>query len=141
MEGNQRLAQRVSAGLTRQAGRRFGLTLGVAFLALTAVLAWRGRDTAAIVTGVVGGVLAASGLAIPTRLGPVERGWMALAHALSRITTPILMGIVYYVTVVPIGVVMRLLGRNPLVRAKAGEGYWIATEPETRSPERMRRQF
>jgi hypothetical protein len=66
---------------------------------------------------------------------------MALAHALSRITTPILMGIVYYVTVVPIGIVMRLVGRNPLVRAKTGAGYWIDTTPESQSPERMRRQF
>ena len=135
------MAERVPAGLTRQAGRRFGLTLGFAFLALTVVLVWRGRDGAAMVTGGVGAVLAVAALAIPTRLAPVERGWMALAHALSRITTPLLMGIVYYVTVVPIGVVMRLLGRNPLVHARTGGGYWIGTAPETRSSERMRRQF
>jgi hypothetical protein len=141
MEGVQRLAQGVSVGLTRQAGRRFGLTLGLAFLALTAVLVWRGRDSAAVVTGVGGVVLLVAGLAIPTRLAPVERAWMALAHALSRVTTPILMGIVYYVTVVPIGIVMRVLGRNPLVRARTGAGYWIETGQEARTPERMRRQF
>ena len=127
--------------MTRQAGRRFGFTLGLAFLALSALLAWRGRETGAMVTGGVGAVLLVAGFAVPTRLAPVERAWMALAHALSRITTPLLMGIVYYVTVVPIGVMRRLLGRNPLVHARTAAGYWIATGPETRSPERMRRQF
>ena len=141
MEGDWRLAQRVPAGLTPRAGRRFGLTLGVAFLVLSALFVWRGRDTPAMVTGVVGTLLGLAALAVPTRLGPVERGWMALARALSSITTPILMGIVYYVTVVPIGVVMRLLGRNPLVRARTGAGFWVDTAPESRSPERMRRQF
>ena len=141
MEGVRRLADRVSAGLSAREGRRFGLTLGIAFLVLTAVLAWRDRALAAGVTTVLGGVLVLAGLVIPTRLGPVERAWMVLAHAISRATTPVFLGIVYFVTIAPMGLVMRLLGRNPLVHHETEGGFWIETKPESRRPDHMHHQF
>ena len=124
------MAQRVPARLTASAGRRFGLTVGVAFLALGALLLWRDRELGAAIAGSVGGILALAGLVAPTRLGPIERGWMAFAHAISKVTTPIFMGIVYYVTVVPIGLGMRLFRRNPLTRDEADGGFWIAREAD-----------
>lgn len=60
----------------------------------------------------IGGSLVVAALLVLQRLGPVERVWVALAHAISKVTTPILMGIVYFLVVTPIGLVMRLLGRN-----------------------------
>ncbi len=133
------MAGRVSARLTTAAGRRFGLTLGVAFMALGAVLLWRGQQPVAAVAGTIGIALAVSGIVIPTWLGPVERGWMALAHAISRVTTPILMWLVYYITIFPIGVIMRVLGRNPLVRTTKGNSRWV--ERESRNADHMNHQF
>ena len=141
MEGVTRLADRVSAGLSRSEGRRFGLTLGIAFLVLTAVLVWRDRPLAGGVTAVLGTVFVLAGLLIPTRLGRVERAWMALARAISKVTTPVFMGIVYFVTIVPVGVVMRMLGRNPLVHGQTEGGFWIKTKPESRRPDHMHHQF
>ncbi len=127
--------------MTASAGRRFGLTVGVAFLALGALLLWRDRELGAAIAGSVGGILALAGLVAPTRLGPIERGWMAFAHAISKVTTPIFMGIVYYVTVVPIGLGMRLFRRNPLTRDEADGGFWIAREPDDARRGGMHRQF
>ena len=141
MEGVRRLADRVSVRLTAGQGRRFGLTLGIAFLVLTAVLIWRDRQLAGTITAALGGVFVLAALVIPTRLGPVERAWMALAHAISKVTTPILMGIVYFVTVVPVGIVMRLLGRNPLVHDQADDGFWIKPDHKSRRPDHMHHQF
>jgi hypothetical protein len=133
------LAPRVSTRLTASKGRRFGFTLGFGFLALGALLLWRDRQIGAAVTGGLGIVMLLAGLLIPTLLGPVERGWMALAHAISKVTTPIFMALVYFLTIFPIGAVMRVLGKNPLVRTVKDGGFWVARE--RRDANHMKHQF
>ncbi len=78
-----------------------------------------------MVTGSLGGLLVLAGLLVPTRLGPVERGWMAFAHKISKITTPIVMGIVYFFVVAPIGAAMRVFGRNPLKPTVRDGSLWV----------------
>jgi hypothetical protein len=133
------MAGRIPARLTAAQGRRFGLTLGIAFLALGALLLWRDREAAAAVAGTIGAVMVLAGLIIPTRLGPIERGWMAFAHAISKITTPIFMAIVYYVTIAPMGVLMRLMRRNPVNRRAADGSFWVVHEHK--NVDQMNRQF
>jgi hypothetical protein len=126
--------------LTSAAGRRFGLTVGGAFLAIALLAWWRGRPGAASVLAALGVALAGAGLLIPAHLGPVERAWMALAHAISKVTTPIVMGIMYFLIITPIGIMRRLLGGNPLVHTQAERSYWKSRPAETRRSS-MRRQF
>ena len=109
---------------------------------LTSILVWRNRNFAALITGGIGSLLVAAGLVVPTMLHPVERAWMAMAHAISRVTTPIFLGIVYFLVVTPIGLVMRALGRNPLTRKKSETGsYWITTADGASERGGMTRQF
>jgi DMSO reductase anchor subunit len=128
------LAGPVRARLTAREGRRFGLTVGLAFLALAGVLVWRQHETAAVVCGALGALLALGALIAPTRLGPVERAWMALALLISRVTTPIFMGIVYFLVLTPMALAMRMAGKNPLRHRAAEGGYWVrrATSGEGR---------
>jgi hypothetical protein len=128
------LAERVRARLTASEGRRFGLTVGIAFLALAGVLLWRGRETAGVVSAAIGIPLAVAALVVPTRLGPVERAWMRLALLISKVTTPVFMGIVYFLVLTPMALVMRMTGRNPLRHRPAEDGYWVrrATSGEGR---------
>ncbi len=51
-------------------------------------------------------------------------GWMAFAHALSRVTTPMIFGLLYFVLVTPMGFVRRTVGRSPLVRKGGQLSYW-----------------
>ncbi len=133
------MARRVSTRLTVAKGRRFGFTLGFGFLAVAAILLWRDHQPAAAVAGGLGTVMALAGLVIPTWLGPIERGWMALAHAISKVTTPIFMALVYYITIFPIGVIMRAFRRNPLVHAAEKGGFWQTHE--RRDADHMKHQF
>src|SRR5947208_3461818 len=73
VEGERRLEQRIPAGLSTAKARKFGLTVGPAFLVLSGVLLWRGRYPAATVTGSLGGLLILLALVAPRVLGPVER--------------------------------------------------------------------
>ena len=142
MEGRRGLAARISTGLSpAKQGRRFGLTVGGAFVALTVVLLWRRHEVAASVTGALGAVLILGAIVVPRWLLPIERAWMAMAHAISKVTTPLILGIVYFLVVAPIGVVMRMLGRNPLLHGVRGGGFWFDRSLEETKRGGLDRQF
>ena len=141
MEGGRGLATGIPARLSASEGRRFGFTVGAAFLLLAAISTWRGHTTAPWVLGSLGAALGLGGLLIPGHLGPVYRGWMQLAHLLSKVTTPLVLGVVYFGVITPAGFFMRLSGRNPLVHPQAGGGYWERRTPRPDPKEGMRRQF
>jgi saxitoxin biosynthesis operon SxtJ-like protein len=124
MGGERELETGVSARLTAAEGRKFGLLVGGAFLALGALLWWRTHLTAASVALVLGSALIAGGLVAPTRLGPIYRGWMALALAISKVTTPVFMGVIFFLVLVPTGLLARLLGHRPLSRPRDAATYW-----------------
>ncbi len=135
------MAAGVSAGLTPSQGRRFGVTVGAAFLLLAAVSWWRDHQNATSVLGGLGAALALAGLIIPTYLGPVERVWMRLAHTISKITTPIVMGAMYVLVLTPVGWLRRTLGGNPLVHGQQGAGFWRPRPEGARRSGSLRRQF
>lgn len=141
MEGNRRLATRVPARLTAEQGRKFGLTLGIAFLALAAFFLWRGVDIALYATAAIGTVMLVSAFAVPTLLGPIERAWMGLALVISRVTTPLIMGIVYFFVVTPIGLIMRAAGRNPLRDPAAHTSVWTTRSEDRSGRGGMEHQF
>ncbi len=127
-----------SARLTPADGRRFAFTLAAAFAVLAGVSWWRSHQTAATVLGALAAALAIAGVLVPARLGPVQRAWMGLAHAISRVTTPIFMGLVYFVVITPIGFMRRIVGGNPL-RAHQGASGWVDREGAPRGD--LTRQF
>lgn len=119
------MAHRVPARLTAAEGRKFGLTLGGAFLALAAISLWRGSLLAPRILGAIAVALIAAGVIAPTALGPVNRAWMGLAERLSKITTPIAMGLLFYLVITPIGLLMRLFGNRPLDHRSKRDSFWI----------------
>lgn len=135
------MAETISARLTARQGRRFGVTVGVAFLVLAAVLWWRDRTTGAAIVASAGTALMIAGLAVPTALGPVERAWMAFARSLSKVTTPIVMGIVYFLVIFPIGFAMRILNRSPLAVKATNDSFWVPRAGEEDRRGGMKHQF
>ena len=135
------MAARVPARLTAGQGRRFGLTVGGAFIVLASVMWWRDHPWAATTLGSLGGALALAGLAVPTHLGPVERAWMALAHAISRVTTPIVMAVMYFIVLTPVGLLRRVVATNPLVHEDTAAGFWRPRPAGRRRSASMERQF
>lgn len=135
------MAERAAAGLSRAEARRFAWTVGAAFVVLGGVAAWRGRAFAAMVLFGAGALLLLAGLAAPGRLGPVYRAWMGLAVLLSRVTTPIVLAIMYFLILTPIALVARLVGRNPIDRRPVGGSYWVERPAARRRGSDLRRQF
>ncbi len=135
------MAHHDSARLTTRDLRDFGLKTGGAFLVLGGLMFWREHPIGAWALGGLGAFLVVGGLAGWGLLRPFHKGWFAFSHALSRVTTPILLGILYFGVLTPIGVILRLAGKNPL-RHQAGQyGYWHRRAEGQRQRRDMNRQF
>jgi multisubunit Na+/H+ antiporter MnhG subunit len=122
--------------------RRFGLTVGGIFLLLAAISLWRGHEIPPRVLGTLGVLLVVPGLLFPRVLGPVERVWMRFAEVLAFVNTRLILGLVFYVVLTPIGAVMRLF-RDPLDR-RLDDGTasnWAQRPIEPVDPARYRHQF
>ena len=132
-----------SSRLTPAEGRRFAWTLALAFAVIGSLAQWRGRERVAVIFAIVAGLFLIAGLVAPSRLGPVERAWMGLARAISRVTTPLFMGIVYFLVLTPTGLLRRAVTKRTLSPTRSGETFWVTRKPV--DPEaarrRMERQF
>ncbi len=129
----------IPARLSTAEGRKFGLLVGGVMLALSGVSHWRGHTVAPIVLAALGGFLVVGGALVPARMGPIYRAWMGLASLLSKITTPIFMGIIYYLIFTPVGLVRKAFGHNSL-RRPPGDTFWIDRPPGKRRGD-LQRQF
>jgi hypothetical protein len=127
------------AEFTPQEGRKFGVTVGLAFLALATFVWWKEPDHLSWkIMGGVGAALFVAGLVIPGMLGPVYRGWMKFALLLSKVTTPIIMGIIYFGLFLVTGLLRRKMGKNQMVRTQQDGTFWV-TRDHTRA--NLERQF
>jgi hypothetical protein len=117
--------------------REFGIFMLIA-LSVASVIAFR-RGVAlhwAIVPGACGVVLALVALVRPALVRPIAEAWAALGHVLGRVTTPILLVVVFVVVVLPLGLLLRLLGKDPmrLRRDASAKTYWIERERKSFEP-------
>lgn len=88
-------------------------------------------------------LLATVALAAPTVLAPLNRLWLKLGLVLYKIVNPVVMALIFVTTIIPVGILMRLCGKDPLrlKREPDAASYWIAREPPGPAPETMRNQF
>jgi len=95
--------------------RKFGLTVGGVFLLLGVLSWWRGHSVPPLVLGSLGTLLVVPGLLAPRILAPVERRWMAFASLLGEVNARLILTVVFFALVTPIGFVLRLR-HDPLDR-------------------------
>ncbi len=89
----------------------------------------------------VGGALVLWALIAPDTLRSVYRVWMRFALILSRITTPLIMGLAYCLVITPTAFIMRIMGRDPMARRfdKKAESYRITSKKAPK--EQMEKPF
>ena len=135
-----------SVDSSRKALRSFGLLVGGVVLAIAAIVLWR-RDwtpgTAVFVLSAIGGGLLLLGATFPVLLKPIYSVWMALAVILGFIMTRVILTIVFYLVVTPIGLVMRATGRDPLSRKLDADAptYWLEKSYADESPARLEKYY
>lgn len=123
--------------------RTFGLVFVVVF-SLIAVWPWLfGNGSVRLWSAAVAGLLLLLALIIPRVLAPLNRLWMKFGLLLHHIVNPVVMGLIFFLTVTPTALVFKAMRKDPL-RLKydrEAKSYWIDRDPPGPAPESMSQQF
>lgn len=122
--------------------RGFGLVFAAVFLIIAA---WplmhlqAPRWWALGLAAAMGAIAAAK----PSLLSHANRLWTRFGVALGNIAGPLAVGVLFYAIVTPLGLLMRLTGKDPLRLSidAAAESYWIARRPPGPPPDSLTNQF
>jgi hypothetical protein len=116
-----------------------GFCLLMAAVALVRYGSW--PVAAALGLGAVASI--ALGLLRPAWMRIVFLIWIGAAFPIGWLISHTLMAVIYFLVITPIGLLMRLLGRDPLARRfdRSATSYWISRPPQATDPSRYFRQF
>lgn len=124
----------------RQSDRAFGLTVSVVFIGITLInwltggfLGW---------TLVIAATFAVIAWLMPGFLMPLNRLWEWLAPRIAAVNNTVILGSVFYLVVLPIGIIMKLRRRDPMSRViqPASDSYWTPVKRQS-TAETFRDQF
>lgn len=122
--------------------RVFGLVFAAVF-ALVAVAPLKQGGEPVWWAAAVGAAVLLVAVIYPKALTPLNRVWFLIGLGLHHVVSPVVMGLLFFLTVTPTALILRATGKDPLRlrRDPAAASYWIARTPPGPSPEAMRRQF
>jgi hypothetical protein len=121
--------------LDRNGLRKFGVTTGAIVAGLFGIFfPWLLKAGFVLWPWVLFAVLAIWGLVAPMSLRPVYQGWMKFGLFMSRFTTPLIMGLVFFLAITPMALFMKLLARDPMQRKleQDQETYRVASSKAAR---------
>jgi len=122
--------------------RSFGFVFAAVFSAIGFISLFSSKGVL-IWAFVAGAAFALAAIVIPVVLTPLNRLWLKFGILLHKIVSPIVLAIMFFVVITPIGIVMRLVGKDPLrLRLdKNTNSYWIERIPPGPAPESLKDQF
>jgi Saxitoxin biosynthesis operon protein SxtJ len=111
--------------------RHFGLLLGILVVIVFAGIPLLRRDVILRWPWIVAGILWMMALIAPRALGYLHRGWTLLGTGLGWVNTRLILSLLFFFVVLPIGLVMRLAGRDPMRRKfePAADTYLVRSKP------------
>jgi Saxitoxin biosynthesis operon protein SxtJ len=139
--GSHEFVQRVEVAKT-SSDRNFGLVFAAFFGLLGSLGVWHGTARWPIWLGLAV-VMLILAFAAPKLLSPLNWVWTKIGLLLHTIVSPVILAVLFYVCVTPVGYLMRLAGTDPLRRRydAAADTYWIKRDPPGPQPDTFRHQF
>ena len=118
--------------------KSFGIVFFVVFLLIAIYPLTNGGDIR-IWSGIISFIFLVLGLFNSSILTPLNKIWFKFGIFLGKIISPLIMGIIFFLVVTPIGLIMRIFGKDLLnLKYNKNQSYWI----EKNGPKsRMKNQF
>jgi hypothetical protein len=104
--------------------RAFGRSVGAVLVLIAAYLLWRERLTPATITGGIGLVLMVLGQFAPRLLKWPSALWWKFAMVLGFVNARIILTVIFALVLVPLGLIWRVIGRDPLARRRSRWPGW-----------------
>ncbi len=122
--------------------REFGFLIGGVLCALACLLMWRGRGSYRyfLIPGIT---LVIAGALSPRVLKPFQKAWMTLAILMNWVMTRVLLSVLFYLAITPIGLFMRLTGKDILNERLEPRklSYWKIRPSNPHAPAEYEKQF
>lgn len=122
--------------------REFALTVGSVLAIFGALAWWRHKGFYPFFIG--GGLgLIAAGFLIPSVLKPIQKLWMGLALVMGAVMSRVILSILFYLVLTPLGLAARLAGKQflDLKFKEAKTSYWIERPRLKKVPADYEKQF
>jgi hypothetical protein len=128
--------------LKTSSDRFFGLLFFAVFLLIALLPLLKGKPPHLVLLGIALAFLAVA-LIVPKWLAPLNRLWMKFGELLHRIVSPVILGIMFFGVITPVGFLLRLAGKDQLRMKfdRDADSYWIRREPPGPESSSMKRQF
>ncbi len=122
--------------------RSFGITFAIVF-AVIGLLPLLSGSSVRLWSLVASTLFLLCALLLPSVLAPLNRAWSWFGLRLHRIVSPVVLGIMFFLVITPIGLAMRAFGKDPLRLKfdKVSSSYWIERTPPGPPPESFKDQF
>jgi saxitoxin biosynthesis operon SxtJ-like protein len=122
--------------------RVFGLVFAVVF-AIVALVPLLSHGSPRVWALIVAGAFLLVALLLPAALAPLNRLWGRFGLLLHKVTSPLVLGFLFFLVITPMGMLMRLFGKDPLRLRRDAESksYWIERKPAGPAPESFVDQF
>jgi len=121
--------------------RSFGVSVGIVLCLIAALLWWRGRVGRAEILAAVGGFLLVAGLTYSRVLKYPSALWWKFALALGYVNARVLLTVLFAIVLVPISLIWRLTGKDPLARRRSQWNGWSPYPARYRDPKHYERMF
>jgi hypothetical protein len=121
--------------------KSFGVSVGAVLLVIAAALWWRGRVGRAEILGGIGAVLLLFGAVRPQLLKWPSAIWWRFAGVLGYVNARILLTLLFSVLLVPLSLVWRMLGKDPLARRREQFPGWTPYPERYRDRTHFERMF
>ena len=123
--------------------RKFGFTTGAIIVVLFALFFPWVFDVAVMPMWpwIIAGALWVPALLVPAVLRPVYTTWMKIGHGIGWVNTRIILGVLFYVLVLPMGLVMRLFGHDPMARKRDESASSYRIESISEAKDRLEKPY
>jgi hypothetical protein len=122
--------------------RKFGLTVGIVLLAIASLLYWKGKENYTAFE-IIGGFLVVVSILFPIILRPLNKIWMTLAILMGWIMTRVILIVIFFIVLTPLGLIARLIGKDflDLKIDKEKNSYWEVRDKKGEAAVDYERQF
>jgi Saxitoxin biosynthesis operon protein SxtJ len=121
--------------------RSFGISVGIVLCLIASVFLWRGRAGRAEIIGGIGIVLLVCGLAYPPILRGPSALWWRFSRVLGDVNSRVLLTLMFSLVFVPISLLWRLAGKDPLARRREQWAGWSPYPARYRDKHHYTRMF